>query len=160
MRFKPVPLPPADRSTVETVREALPADADGVDDCCGRLVDRTSIATREEARSWIAFLRALELATADGAGYRRTSREFDRSGVRAAFRERVYGADAILEILDRAEGPIPAATVHERLCDERSSIERRSSAGSTDSEERVHRLLEWAILFGLAERAEGGYRLR
>ncbi|WP_226039060.1 hypothetical protein [Natrinema sp. DC36] len=180
MRFKPVPEPPADLAAVETVRRALPAAAGDADDCCRLLVDETPLETRDEAATWLTFLRALELATEEPAGFRRrdpgSSGEPDsdipsaleRDRLRRAFRERVDGADAVLSALERADGSLTAAEGVAALREaRRQSGERGRRSNPTEGTqlERVERLLEWAVLFGLAEKtegsaekAEGGYR--
>jgi hypothetical protein len=71
VRFKPVPEPPADLTVLATIRRAVPATAGDVDDCCQRLLDETSLKTRDEASTWLTFLRALELAIEEPEGFRR-----------------------------------------------------------------------------------------
>ncbi len=168
MRFKPVPEPPADLAFVETVRRSLPETAGDVDDCCAHLLEETTIADRDAAATWLTFLRALELATEEAAGYRRRGPgpsdddavALERDRLRRAFRERVDGAEAMLTALDDADRPLTAATVTDALREERSNgvDARRPTRFRPD---RVERLLEWAVLLGLAERAENGvgYRL-
>lgn len=116
MRFKPVPEPPADPEVLATVQRALPATAGDVDGCCQQLVDETPLETRDEAATWLTFLRALELVTEEPAGFRRRNPgssagtdsdtlpvlEADRLG--RVFRERVDGADAVISVLERADG--------------------------------------------------------
>ena len=168
MQFKPVPEPPADLSSVAELLEAVPETAGAVDDCCAHLVDETDLEARGEAETWLVFLRALELATAESDGYRRsterpsvgTAVESDR--LRDAFRERVHRADAVLETLERAAEPLSAAAVAEAVGEDRSATgrERRSDRSAPRRRERVRRLLEWAVLLGLAERTADGERYR
>ena len=166
MQFKPVPEPPSDLETLEAILEAVPPEAGAVDDCCQHLLAETHLETRSEAETWLTFLRALELVTAESAGYRRRS---DAEGViddappdlkrlQRAFRDRVYGVDSVLEILERVETPLPAEEVVAELHQQSSASDRRGNVGRNrlDDGVRVHRLLEWAALLGLGERTDDG----
>ncbi|WP_435551600.1 hypothetical protein [Natrinema sp. CGMCC1.2065] len=185
MRFKPVPEPPADFETLETVYRALPAAVDDVDDCCAHLVEETPLEDREEAATWLTFLRALELAVEESGSFRR--RETGSSGDAAepavlergrlgrSFRARVDGADAVCTALEDAvergstspdsqarrdaDEPLTVAEVVERLREDGSSADRRRSGRPRVDPERTERLLEWAVLLGLAERVDDGYRV-
>lgn len=167
MQFKPVPDPPADLGALETVRRAIPADTGEIDDCCQHLIDETPLETRDEAAAWLTFLRALELAAEEPAGFRRRvppssgdadSSALDRNRLGQAFWDRVYGADAALAVLERADEPLTAEAVAGALRDDRSNSERRSRPNGV-SEDRVERLLEWAVLLGVVNRGENGYHL-
>ncbi|WP_254768892.1 hypothetical protein [Salinilacihabitans rarus] len=161
MRFKLVPAAPPDLSVVETVREAVPLVPGSEDDCCARIVRRTPVDARDEAATWLTFLRALDLAAEGPAGFRRRRDADPAPGdLRRAFRERVYGAEAVLEILDAAADPLPADDVYERFRGEIPAYEREKYGDRLDEvwRERVRRLLDWAVLLDLAERTDGGYR--
>ncbi|WP_126661264.1 hypothetical protein [Haloterrigena salifodinae] len=117
----------------------------------------------------MVFLRALGLVTEASAGYRRAtersppveSLESADPQLREAFRERVYGADSVLEALEQADEPLSVATVIDELRDERPGFERGArSQRLDDPQERVRRLLEWAVLLGLAARTVGSDRYR
>lgn len=168
MRFKPVPEPPDDLAAVEPILAAVPETAGVVDDCCQHLIEETRLEARDEAETWLPFLRALSLATETSAGYRRTVTEPSSGDALAseerqrAFHDRVYGAAAILEALGRADEPQSVTDVTDAVCDDHPAFEREqpskrlASAGS----ERVRRLLEWAVLLELAERVDGGDQYR
>ncbi|WP_339103303.1 hypothetical protein [Haloterrigena salinisoli] len=174
MRFKPVPDPPADLERVAPILEAVPATAGAVDDCCGRLVDETRLESRDAAETWLVFLRALDLATEESEGYRRVAatsepgQPIDPATLQQPFRDRVYGADAVLEVLERAETSLSVADVSDAVHDERPGLERGSRSDrrergrgyADDPHERVRRLLEWADLLGLAARTADGDRYR
>ncbi|ELZ01779.1 hypothetical protein [Natrialba asiatica] len=162
LTFKPVPEPPADRDALTAVRNAVPATkaaAAETADCCVRVLERTGrdadgtelIRDRDDAATWLTFLRALELATDGEDGYRRTDRELEREAVQAAFRNRVDGVQSIFEALDAAAEPLSAATVADRV---RSQSRSQSSSRRRVQPDRVERLLEWAVLLGLAERRD------
>lgn len=160
MQFKPVPPAPDLLAFLETVRRAVPRDPEDADDCCARLVNRTGIESRDTAAAWLTLLRAFELATEEPAGFARIQRDSDLEGLRRAFRDRVYGADELLARLEAADGPLTARAAMTRLSETSSHAERRERSSRLEKrrEERIERLLEWAVLLGLAERTENGYR--
>ncbi|MDF9744315.1 hypothetical protein [Natrinema salsiterrestre] len=166
MRFKPVPEPPAERTVLATIQRALPATAGDVDDCCRLLLAETALETRDEAATWLTFLRALELATEEPAGFRRrdagSGSALDSDRLRRAFRARVDGADAVLGVLERADGPLTADEVAEAIRSERRQSgdrDRRPTRSVETQRERIERLLEWAALLELAEQERDGYRI-
>ncbi|WP_255167567.1 hypothetical protein [Natrononativus amylolyticus] len=160
MQFKLVPEPPAALAFVGEVQAAVPLVPGDEDDCCARIIRRTDVGPRDEARTWLTFLRALELATEGPSGFTRTRREPDPERLRRAFRERVYGAETVLEILADADDPLAAGTVFERFESEIPHYERRKYGARLEEvwSERVRRLLGWAVLLDLAERVDGRYR--
>ncbi len=160
MRLKPVPEPPADLDAVADVQRALPLVPSSEDDCCARVVRRTSVAARDEANRWITFLRALELAAEHESGYTRERTDPDRAALAAAFREGVFGAREVLDALAAADEPLGPDAVLERV---EGIVPRWERSKRRDWREewtdRVERLLDWAVLLGLAERTDDGYRL-
>ena len=171
MQFKPVPEPPNSLDALAAVSEALPPEADPDVDCCARVIERTGVETRDDAAEWITFCRALGLVVAEPDGYRReppvrttSDREsLDRAQLANTFRERVVGADEVLRTLEDVDDPVSPAELVERL-EARDGIpaseqRRHGERVSTVWTDRVGRILEWATLFGAAERVEGGYRL-
>ncbi|AHF99811.1 hypothetical protein HALLA_14460 [Halostagnicola larsenii XH-48] len=151
MRFKPVPEPPAELADVATIRAAVPATPDEDIDCCARLIDRTRISDRDEAATWLTYLRALELATDEPAGFARTSMGIDPERLRTAFLERVVGTEAVLETLEATDRPLEAREVSTRVRS-RNRVEKPL--------ERTDRILEWAVLLELADSEGGQYRPR
>jgi len=161
MRFKPVPEPPADLAFVAEAQRALPLVPGSEDDCCARLVSRTDLPARDEARRWLTFLRALGLAEeTHSGGFVRVRRDPDPDALAAAFHERVFGAREVLSILDAADRPLAPDAVFERFAAHVPKWERDRMPGEWRDlwGERVARLLGWAALFGLAEVVDGGYR--
>ncbi|WP_440764649.1 hypothetical protein [Natronorubrum sp. DTA7] len=163
MQFKPVPEPPSDIEAIGPIFEAVPPEAGAVDDCCQHLVAETHLESRSEAETWLVFLRALELVTEESAGYRRRS---DAEGVtdgaspeskrlQRAFRDRVYGVDSVLEILEQADDPLTDGETFTAVRGDLTASGRDGDAGRLESRraERIRRLLEWGVLFGLIERA-------
>ena len=159
MKFKIVPAPRS-RGFVGEAQQALPLVPGSENDCCARLVDRTDLDARDEAREWITFLRALGLAEETGSGYRRLRRDPAPDDLAAAFRERIFGAEAVLAVLDAADEPLDAEAVYERFREEVPNWERyRRADWDEEWRERVDRLLGWTVVFDLAERVDGAYRI-
>lgn len=154
MRFKPVPTPPVD-STLEDAHRAVPLVPASESDCLRRIRERLDVDDETEARAWLAFLRALELAERTARGYRRTRREATAASLTEPFRRRVYGAQEALSVLSSANRPLTAAEIAERIQNCEPIWERRRSVDHERSwRERTGRLLEWAVRLGLAERVE------
>lgn len=153
MKFKVVPEP-RPRSFVETARQTLPLVPSSEDDCCGLLVVDTDVDSRDAAREWITFLRALgQVAESDGKYHQRQDPSADLA---AAFRERVYAAETVVRVVEDAEQPLTAPDVFERVRAEIPQWERnRRQDWEAVWRERVERLLEWAVTFELIERADG-----
>lgn len=181
MRFKPVPPAPDSLDAVAAVQRAVPLVPGSEEDCCARVLDRTHVVERDEARTWLTFLRALGLVAETESGFVRERRgvrpegeprlartetegsrernEPERDALAAAFRERVYAADEVLAVLDAADRPLSPDEVFDRVVDEVPAWERGKDPGRWREtwRERVRRLLDWAVLLGLAERDGNGY---
>lgn len=162
MRFKLVPEAPEDLARVREIQAAVPLVPGNEDDCCARIMDRTGVGPRDEARTWLTFLRALGLAREGPAGFSRVREEPDADRLREAFRGRCYGADVVLEILEDADRPLESEEVYDRFREEIPAYEQHRWSNRLDEVwgERVERLLGWARLFDLAERTaeDGRYR--
>ena len=159
MKFKLVPEPPADLDFVATAQRAVPLVPGSEDDCCARLLDRTDLPSRDVARTWLTFLRALGLAEERASGFTRTREDPEPGFLREQFSENVFGADAMLEILADAAAPLSADAVFERFRDEVPTWEHHKNPNSWEEiwRERVAYLLDWAVLLGLAEVVDGAY---
>lgn len=154
-RFKPVPVPPDDRDGLAAARDALPVVPRGEEDCCRRLAERSGLGLgRDDARVWLTFLRALGLAERTASGFRRTDREADDPETATAFRERVLGAREVLDALVEEPVGLDEATAAVAAATPAWERERRAN-WRADARERAARLLDWAVLFGLAERENG-----
>lgn len=159
MKFKVVPEP-RNPAFVREAQRALPLVPGNEDDCCARLMDRTDLPARDEAREWITFLRALCLAEETDSGFRRLRRNLDSADLARAFRERVFGAETVLEILATADEPLGVEAVFERFREAVPNWERhRRSDWAEEWRERVRRLLEWTVVFDLTERVDGAYHV-
>ena len=159
MQFKLVPEPPADPDFVADAQRAVPLVPGSEDDCCARMLDRTDLTSRDEARTWLTFLRALGLAEEKSAGFARARQDPDREYLREQFRENVFGVPAMLDILAEAKEPLSADEVFEAFRDEVPTWERHKNPNSWEDiwRERVEYLLEWCVLVGLAEKMDGEY---
>lgn len=162
MRLKPVPPAPDSIARIREVRQGVPLTPGSEADCCQRLVSRAGVPAQDQAREWLTFLRALGLAeeTAEGSFVRtREPSDPDRTYLADRFRERVYGARELLDVVAAADGPIDAEDAFETYRPEIPEWERqRHEDFERRWRERVARLLEWAVLLGLATRTDGGFR--
>ncbi|WP_049996718.1 hypothetical protein [Halococcus sediminicola] len=158
MKLKAVPEPRGIEFLDEAQR-ALPLVPGSENDCCARLLDRTDLAARDDAREWITFLRALGLAAETDSGYRRLRRDPNREELATAFREGVFGADTLLDGLPDDE-PLDETEAFEGFRSHIPNWERHRRPDWEDHwRERVRRLLGWLVLFDLAERVDDGYRV-
>lgn len=159
MRFKPVPPAPDSLDFVEEVQRAVPLVPGSVDNCCTRVMSRTSVPSQDEARTWLTFLQALGLVRETERGFARTRDAVARESLRNAFETRVFGASEVVEILADAGGPLDADEVFERFADTVPNWERfrHPDTWRTLWLQRVERLLAWGALFGVVDReGEGG----
>ena len=157
MKFKV--LPPADSiETIGEVQAAVPLVPDGEEACCARLMRRTAVASRDAAKEWLSFLRALELVEETAGQYRRLPQEADPDRVRASFRDRVYLAEDALGVVSAADDPLGPGEVFARVSERVPQWERHRHEDAADVwRERVRRLLEWSVTLGLLEWTEEGY---
>ncbi|GAA0645497.1 hypothetical protein [Salarchaeum japonicum] len=156
MRRKPVPPASDSLDGLWAVHAAVPDDPRTESDCCARVVARTGVEERGDASDWLTFLRALALARETSEGFERVDDHPDTGALAARFRERVYGAREVLDLL--CETPRSADAVFATF-DAVPRWERETDGWEAEWRERVHRLLEWAVLLGLAEKTTGGYRV-
>jgi len=154
MRYKtaPGPVELVGLDVLEATHAALPLVPEEVEDCCGRVVDRTAVPDRDDAREWITFLQALGLAEETARGYRRVRADTQPEALSDAFAENVFGVAELLTALE-AQGSL---TAEEAFASLRPSIPAWDRDRHADPErvwtERVRRLLAWAVAFGLASR--------
>lgn len=158
MRLKPVPPAPEDLAGLRAARDSVPRVPRSETDCCGRLMDRYGVPERDEAETWLTFLRALGLVGETDGDYYRTGDDPDRAELARRFEEGVYAAAELLAALE-TEGPLEPADAFDAVADVVPEWERHRDPGWERTwQERIERLLAWAVLFGLAERTEDGYR--
>ncbi|MFD1514928.1 hypothetical protein [Halomarina rubra] len=161
MKFKVVPEP----RSLTFVREAtlaLPLVPGSEDDCCARLMADADVASRDAAKEWLTFLRALGLLAESDGKYYQTRTDPDDAELARAFRERVHPVDDLLAVLDAAEEsgatPLSPEAAYERV---RQRVPQWERSRRTDWEDvwltRVERALAWAETFGFAERVDDGY---
>jgi hypothetical protein len=102
---------------------------------------------------------ALGLAREDGGAYYRTREDPDRESLAGRFRERVLGAQEVLDTL--AEGPLSPGEVFAATEETVPRWEReRDPEWQASWRARTGRLLAWATVLGLAERDPDGNRYR
>ncbi|MFC5972719.1 hypothetical protein ACFPYI_15385 [Halomarina salina] len=162
MRFKVVPEP----RSVSFLREAtlaLPLVPGSEDDCCARLMADADVASRDAAKEWLTFLRALGLVAESGGKYYQTRSDPSDADLARAFRERVHPVEDLLAVLDAAheeeETPLSSGEAYERV---RERVPQWERSHRTDWEDvwrtRIDRALDWAVTFGLAAEVDEGYR--
>jgi hypothetical protein len=162
VRFKLLPEPPESLDLIAAAQRAVPLVPGSEDDCCARLMRRVGFQTRDVARTWLTFLRALELAAETDSGFVREQTEPTPEHVRDAFKRRVYGASEVLSSLD-ADEPKSIEAVFADF-EERVPVWETHRAAENWRDvwrERVERILGWAELLDLVTERDGGYvRLR
>lgn len=171
VQIKIVPEAPGGLDVLEEARQAVPLVPRTEGDCCARLMDRIGLDSRDAAREWLTFLRALGLVEVGERGFSRTDRDSyrDRNGNRdrdsnwtslgEAFRERIYAVEDVLTALEDSPSPLDPPAVFDRVRNRVPPWERNRHADWADVwTERVRRILDWAVLFGLAQRRDGGYK--
>jgi hypothetical protein len=158
VRFKLVPEPAESLDLVADAQRAVPLVPGSEDDCCARLMRRLDFPSRDVARTWLTFLRALELARETESGFVRESTEPTTEHLRSAFEGRVYGEREVLAALDEEE-PKTVADVFDDFEERVPVWETHRAAGDWRDvwRERVERILGWAVLLDLAAEGDDGY---
>jgi hypothetical protein len=158
VRFKLLPEPPASLDRIAEAQAAVPLVPGTEDDCCARLMRRVGFPSRDVARTWLTFLRALELARETDDGFVRERTEPTPEHVRDAFERRVYGASEVVASLD-ADEPKSIDDLFDGFEERVPTWEtHRAAADWRDVwRDRIERLLGWAVLLDLATERDGGY---
>jgi hypothetical protein len=161
VKFKLVPPAPETLDFVRQAQQAVPLVPGSEDDCCARLMARTGLPARDDARTWLTFLRALELATETDSGFRRLPREPTPDHLRDALTRRVFGAEELLAAGRDAEGPITAAAAFARLRERVPQWEHYKNPTEWEDiwRARTGDLLDWLVLLDVAAETDDGYRL-
>ncbi|QLG26118.1 hypothetical protein HUG10_00560 [Halorarum halophilum] len=160
MKFKLVPEPPADRGFVTDVQAAVPLIPESEDDCCARLMRRCDLRSRDIARTWLTFLRALGLAEETPSGFRRVRASPTVDDLRRSFLDGVYGATDVADALASADDtdPLTVDEAFEALRDRVPTWERtRTDDWEGVWTDRAERMLGWFVLLDLAERRGEDY---
>jgi len=152
MRYKTVPEP-RELEDLIAIRNAVPLVPGSEEDCCSRIASRTTVAGRDGAREWLAFLRALGLVAKGEHGFRRTREDPAVDTLADRFLENVFGAGELLTAASR-EDQIDVEGAFGALRDSVPRWERRHHADwEAEWRESARRLLEWGVVFGVLERA-------
>lgn len=159
MRFKLVPPAPDAIEFVAEAQRAVPLVPDSEADCCARLLRRLDLPGRDAARTWLTFLRALELAEETPSGFRRLRTDPTPDHLRAAVRDRVFGAEELYESLRDADDPLAVDDAFERLRERVPTWEHHKNPTEWERiwRDRTGDVLEWFVLLDLAARTDGGY---
>lgn len=154
MRYRLVP--PAGMERLRTVRRAVPTDSATVEDCCAHLIGETPVCSRECAREWLVFLRALDLVATDGDGYYRTDTPIDNDAMATRFESSVFGVREVTAVLGDAEDALSVTDVFGRVQEELP--QRNNRVASQEGEMYFERLLAWGVVLGLFARTDGRYQ--
>jgi hypothetical protein len=159
-RFKLVPPAPESLDAVAAAQRAVPLVPDSENDCCERLIRRCDLPSRDVARTWLTFLRALELVEETPEGFRRLRTDPTPDHLRDAFRRRVFGAAEILDALEAADGPLDEDVLFERFRDRVPTWEHHKEPTRWVDlwRDRVGTLCEWLVVLDLAASTPAGYR--
>ncbi|WP_435359076.1 hypothetical protein [Haloarchaeobius sp. DFWS5] len=164
MKVKHVPAAPDSLDFVESAQRAVPLVPGSEDDCCARLIDRTDIVARDDAATWLTFMRGLGLAEEGERGFSRIRREPTADYLREAIVEGIFGVADVLEILreadDAGDGPLSLDSVFDRFEDTVPRWERHKHPNDWRHvwTEKVEHELDWLVLLDLAEKTDDGYR--
>jgi hypothetical protein len=158
VRFKLLPEPPESLDLVGEAQRAVPLVPGSEDDCCARLMRRVGFPARDVSRTWLTFLRALELARETDSGFVREQADPTPEHLRDAFQRRVYGASEVLASLNADE----SRTVDEIFTEFKQRVPEWETHRAAEDwrdiwRERVERILGWAVLLDLATERDGGY---
>lgn len=158
MKFKLVPAAPTELEFVADAQRAVPLVPGTEDDCCARLMRRLDLPSRDVARTWLTFLRALELAEETPSGFRRLRVDPTDEHLRDTFQRRVYGADDVLAALDAADDPLTADEVFEAFKTRVPVWEHYKNPHKWEAiwAERVGDILDWLVLLDLATETDEG----
>lgn len=160
MRFKAIPPAPEGLAALERAWRTVPLVPEAERSCCRRLADGLAGVDPDEARRWLALMRALGAVDAGPTGYRRRRELPDVATLGSRFRERVFGVEELLEHLGSG-GPAGPDDAFEAIRDDVPPWERRRNPGTWETvwRSRVGDLLAWSDLLGLVEETAGTYRL-
>lgn len=158
MRVKAVPTAPDGVDVVFEARRAVPLVAKPEADCCARLRERLDLPGRDDARTWLTFLRGLGLVGQTEHGFARTEDRVGPDELASRLLEGVYGGRELLAILAAAEVPLDEATAVDRFTTHVPAWERRREPATWREtwQARVVALLDWLLLLDIAEHRDGG----
>lgn len=158
MRVKAVP-PPGGIERLRTAHGAVPIVPADEATVTARLMRRLDC-QRDEAGTWLSFLRGLGLVAEGARGYRRDRVEPDESDLAARLVDGVFGAEEVLEAVRTADEPLDVDGAFERLEGSVPPWERlRDPSWREAWRGRTADLLGWLAGLGLLERTDGRYRL-
>ncbi|SHH54156.1 hypothetical protein [Halobaculum gomorrense] len=167
MKFKLVPAAPDTVAFVADAQAAVPLVPGSEDDCCARLMRRLGFRSRDVARTWLTFLRALDLATETDDGFKRLRGDPTPAYLREHVLSGVYGATDVADALLAADAEggsggaaagLTADEVFAAFVDLVPDWERfRTSDWESVWRERVGRHLAWFVLLDLAAERDGTY---
>ena len=158
MRVKTVP-PPAGIERLRLAHEAVPIVPADEATVTARLMRRLDC-QRDEAETWLYFLRGLGLVAEGARGYRRNRVEPADPDLAARFVDGVFGAEELIEAVGSADRPLDVDAAFERLEGSVPPWERHRDPSWRETwHGRTADLLGWLAELGPLERTDGRYRL-
>lgn len=160
MRFKAIPPAPDSLDVLEDTWRAVPLVPEAEGTCCERIATRLDRVDLDEARRWLALLRALDLVEKGAIGYVRVRPYPDEDTLKERYRTRVFGVEELVDHLEDvqetdAEGAFAALEDHVPPWERH----RNPNTWETTWRDRVTDLLDWGVLFGQFTREGDSYRL-
>lgn len=158
MRFKAIPPAPDALDTLEATWRAVPLVPEAEGTCCERIAGRIDRVDIDEARRWLALLRALDLVEKGAIGYVRVRPFPDAEALVPRFVDRVFGVRELVEHIDE-HGPVDADAAFDAVEPRVPPWERHRNPNTwrTTWRERVGHLLDWGVLIGVFERTDGRF---
>lgn len=158
MRFKAIPPAPENLDALEDAWRALGLVPAVERSCCQRISDRRPAVDPDEARRWLALMRALEIVERGPSGYTRTRTFPEEALLRRRFRERVFGVGELLEA--GRDAPLTVERAFAAIEPHVPPWERHRAPEMWRDRwrDRVDHLLAWGQLFGVFQSDPDGYR--
>ncbi len=160
MRFKAIPPPPASLVTLEETWRAVPLVPETEGTCCERIAGKIDRVDLDEARRWLALLRALDIVEKGAIGYVRVRPYPETDELAMRYRANVFGVNELIDHLDN-HGTADIETAFTAIEDVVPPWERHRNPNTWEDawRERVAHLLAWGELFGIFERADDRFSL-
>lgn len=158
MRFKAIPPAPDELDMLEAAWRSVGLVPDDERSCCRRVADRLAGVDLDEARRWLALMRALELVERGPSGYTRTQTWPEPDVLGHRFLTGVFGVEELLEAA--SEQPLDEQRAFDALNPHVPAWERHRAPNMWRDRwrKRATHLLEWGVLLGVFRPTETGYR--
>lgn len=167
VRFKLVPPAPDSLAALDDAQRAVSLVPVGEAEAVASLERRLELPSRDVARTWLTFLRAVGLVERVAAGegtdgtFRRTGATVSPESLRTALVDSVFGAREVLsELHDRADdGPVGFEALFAPVATAVPEWERNKNPRTWEDvwRDRVDHLLSWLVLADAIRTVPDGY---